>query len=115
MSRNYVRIQGNLGSKPEIKKTKEGNEYATLSVAVSERFYDTNKGQWVDTEARWFRGTAWEPLEISIAKNLEKGSIIDVEGRLTINEYKDKDGKQHQDYEITVTDLSEIVRQKKAA
>jgi single-strand DNA-binding protein len=115
MSRNYVRIQGNLGKKPEIKETKDGREYATFSVAVSERFYDTNASQWVETEAKWFKGKAWEPLEVNTAKNLEKGAIVDIEGRLDINEYEDKEGKKHHDYEITVTDLSEIVRQKKAA
>jgi single-strand DNA-binding protein len=86
-----------------------------MNVAVSERFYDTDKSQWVNTETQWFRAVAWNALEISEAKQLDKGSIVSVEGRININDYEDKEGNKRQSYEVTVSDISEIVRREKKA
>ncbi|MCI5108841.1 MAG: single-stranded DNA-binding protein [Candidatus Pacebacteria bacterium] len=110
---NNVELQGNLGKQPEIHTTKDGKEFATLSIATSSKYFDDKAKEWKETDPQWFKAVAWNPLEVSEAKHLDKGSLVHLKGRLQNNSYDDKDGQKRESVEIAVTSLSEIVRRKK--
>ncbi len=72
---------GILGRDPELKTSAAGKPWTRLNVACS----SGDATQWVQVAI--FGDTAHE-----LAANLHKGSRVYVEGRLTLNSWKAKDG-----------------------
>jgi len=112
MRNNYVRVKGNLGDKPDIRKTQDGKEVVFLSVAVTDTYYDKNLKEWKNTDTQWFKASAFTPLNVSEAKHLSKGSLVSIEGKLKTTKYKDDRGKDRVGIEIIVSSLEEVVRRK---
>ena len=50
--------------------------------------------------ATWFRVTLWGAQAESAAKYLTKGQLVYVEGRLRLEEWIDRDGKQRATLEV---------------
>ncbi|MDA0967620.1 MAG: single-stranded DNA-binding protein [Proteobacteria bacterium] len=112
MRNNYVRIKGNLGNKPDIRKTQDGKEAAFLSVAVTDRYCDKVTKEWKNTDTQWFKCAAFTPLEVSEAKQLSVGSLVSIEGKLKTTKYKDDSGQDRVGIEIIISSLEEVVRRK---
>jgi single-strand DNA-binding protein len=91
MSLNKVHLIGNLGSKPEMRKTAQGVSVATFSVATNEKWKDKNGVQ--QEKAEWHRVVAWDKLAEVCDKYLDKGKKVYVEGKLKTTEYE-KDGSK---------------------
>ena len=88
---NNVELIGNLGRDPEIRHTASGKKIATLSIATSESWKDSQSGEWRE-RTEWHRVVVFSEGLASIAeKHLEKGMKIRVEGKLRTDEYE-KDG-----------------------
>lgn len=101
--RNSVRLIGNLGDAPKVRKLESGKTVANFSIATSEIYYDQN-GKKV-SETTWHRLTAWGK-QAEIAENyLKKGSEIAVEGKLTNRSYEDKNGEKHYITEVVVNSI----------
>lgn len=82
---NDVWIEGRLGRDPELRTTKGGTSIATLSLAVEEKKTDGEKRTtWVDVKV--FKG-----LAVAVANTFGKGADIAVSGRLSVEEWDDKD------------------------
>lgn len=112
MRNNYVRIKGNLGNKPDIRKTSDGKEAAFLSVAVTDSYYDKVTKEWKKTDTQWFRCVAFTSIEVIEAKQLSKGSLVSIEGKLKTTKYKDDKGKDRVGIEIIISSLEEVVSRK---
>ena len=94
---NVAIIAGRLGSSVELRYTKNGTPCASFSLAV-DRDYKNDAGEkgtdWLDIVC--YRHTA----EI-VSQYGEKGSLLIVDGRLTVRRYdEDKDGRTRQRVEI---------------
>ncbi|MGC9355177.1 MAG: single-stranded DNA-binding protein [Mariniphaga sp.] len=101
--RNSVRLIGNLGDAPKVRKLDSGRKVANFSIATSEIYYDQS-GKKV-SETTWHRLVAWGK-QAEIAENyLKKGSEIAVEGKLTNRSYDDKNGEKHYITEVVVNSL----------
>ena len=87
-SLNRVTLVGRLGQDPELRTIPSGAQVCTFSVATDES-YLTN-GEW-KKETEWHRVVCWVKLAEQASKNLKKGSMICVEGKIKRREY-DKDG-----------------------
>lgn len=106
MSFNKIIIVGNLGRDPELKYTPQGTAVCTFSVATSEKQRDKyGDSQEVTT---WFRVTVWGKQAEAASKYLAKGKPVYVEGRLRLEEYTDRDGKNRSSLEVTATDIQFI-------
>lgn len=81
---NKVIIIGRVGKKPELKEGKRGNKYSSFSVAV-------NSFSGGKEETQWFDITTFNKIAESCSSNLDKGSVVAIEGKLQNNEYE-KDG-----------------------
>lgn len=112
MTNNFIQLKGNLGADPAIRKMQDGRDVATLSIAVTDRYYDKEEKAWRDTEVQWFRAVAFGALEISEARHLGKGALVHVTGRVKHSSYKDKEGNEKHSIEVIVSSLEEIVRRK---
>lgn len=98
MSFNKIILIGNLGRDPELRYTPQGKEVCSFSLATNEK-----KG--VDDITTWFRVTLWGKQAVTAHTYLTKGSPIYIEGRLRLETYTDKDGKQRTTLEVSATDL----------
>lgn len=85
--RNRVQLVGNLGMNPEIVNFENGKKIAKFTVATNETF-GTNGN--VKTETQWHNIVAWGKQAEIAEKQLQKGSEIAMEGRLTYRSYEDK-------------------------
>lgn len=106
MSFNKIILVGNLGRDPELRYTPQGSAVCNFSIATNEKRRD-KAGEMQDVTT-WFRVTLWEKKAETAAKYLTKGSPVYIEGRLRIDEWTDRDGKNRYTLEIQGTDMQFI-------
>ena len=101
--RNNVRLIGNLGDDPKVRKLDNGRTVANFSIATNE-IYKNSDGEKI-SETTWHRLVAWgKPAEVA-EKYLGKGSEIAVDGRLINRSYEDKTGEKHHVTEIVINNI----------
>ena len=98
MSFNKITIMGNLGRDPELRYTPQGDAVCNFSVAVSEKKRD--KTGELQEITNWFKVTLWRKQAETASKYLTKGSPIYIEGRLSVDEWTDRDGKNRFTLEV---------------
>ena len=103
MSFNKIIIVGNLGRDPELRYTPQGDAVCNFSVAVNDKRRDKT-GELQDSTT-WFRVTLWRRQAENASKYLTKGSPIYIEGRLKVEEWTDRDGKNRYTLEVQATDM----------
>jgi len=101
--KNRVQLIGNLGNKPEIKKTANGKKLAQFSLATSEDFRNS-KGEKIK-ETQWHRVIAWGKVAETAEKYLDKGKAVAIEGKLISRSYNDKDGNKKYISEVQVNEV----------
>ena len=103
MSFNKITIVGNLGRDPELRYTPQGDAVCNISVATTEKKRD--KAGDLQDATTWFRVTLWRKQAENASKYLTKGSPIYIEGKLRIEEWADRDGKNRYTLEVQATDM----------
>ena len=97
-SLNKAMLIGRLGADPEVRYTQSNTAVATLSIATSERFKDSNGEYQERTE--WHRVVAWSRLAEICQQYLKKGSQVYIEGPIQTRSWEDKDGQKKYTTEI---------------
>jgi single-strand DNA-binding protein len=106
MSFNKITLVGNLGRDPELRYTPQGTPVCSFTLATNERRKDrAGENQDVTT---WFRVTLWGRQAETASQYLSKGRPVYIEGRLRVEEWTDKDGKQRHTLEVHATDMQFI-------
>ena len=103
MSFNKITIVGNLGRDPELRYTPQGTAVCNFSMATNEKRRDKN-GEMQDITT-WFRITLWGRQAENASKYLQKGNPVYIEGRLKLDEWTDREGKQRYTLDVTATDM----------
>jgi len=103
MSFNKITIVGNLGRDPELRYTPQGNAVCNFSMATNEKRRDKS-GDLQDITT-WFRVTLWGRQAENASKFLQKGSPVYIEGRLRVDEWTDRDGKNRYTLEVNANDM----------
>ena len=103
MSFNKITIVGNLGRDPELRYTPQGIAVCDFSLATNERKRD--KSGEMQEVATWFRVTLWRNQAENAAKYLKKGSQVYIEGRLSLEEWTDRDGNTRQTLNVQASDM----------
>ena len=88
---NKAIIVGNLGRDPESRYSANGNAFASISIATSERWKDKNTGEQQE-KTEWHRVKLFGKLAELAGEYLKKGSQVYIEGRLQTTKYQDKEG-----------------------
>lgn len=99
---NKVQLLGNLGSDAELRITAGGQAVLKLRLACSESYLDKQNTKQERTE--WANCTVFGKRAEGLAKHLNKGDRIFVEGKLSTSSY-DKDGVKMYRTEVIVSDL----------
>lgn len=109
--RNRVQLVGNLGMNPEIVNFESGKKLAKFTVATNETFGSNGSAK---TETQWHNVVAWGKQAEIAEKNLQKGSEIAMEGRLTYRNYEDKNGVKKYVTEIVLSSYIVFPGEKKS-
>lgn len=94
-------IIGRLGRDPELRYTPQGKPVCSFSMAT-----DDKRGQ--EKVTTWFKVTLWGKQAETASQYLSKGSQVCIEGRISLEEWTDRDGKQHSNIAINATDMTFI-------
>ena len=93
---NKVLIKGRLVANPELRKTPNGLDVATFSVAV-------NRYGSKEMTADFINCVAWRNTGVFVSNYFTKGKEILLEGSLQTRQYQDKDtGKNRTAFEVVV-------------
>lgn len=103
MSFNKIIVVGNLGRDPEMRYTPQGTPVCSFTMATNEKRKD-RAGLQQDVTT-WFRVTVWGKQAETVSQYLTKGRSCYVEGRLRVEEWTDKEGKQRYTLEVNATDV----------
>ena len=95
---NKVILIGNLGRDPEVRHFDNGGMVARFSVATNESYRDKNN-EW-QTVTEWHDVVAWRNLAERAERQLHKGSMVYVEGKLTHRKWTDRDGNDRYSTEV---------------
>ena len=83
---NKVFLCGRLGVDPEVRTTKSGIAVANLSLGVTD--YTKDDGE----VTNWYDVTVWSRTAEVVDEYCSKGSLIHVEGCLSVDTWDDKNG-----------------------
>lgn len=97
-SLNKVMLIGRLGRDPEVRYLENGAAVAKFSIATSESYKD-KEGNWQEL-TEWHDIIAWRVLAERAEKQLAKGKLIYVEGKLTHRKWTDADGNNRRSTEV---------------
>ena len=100
---NKVILIGNLGRDPEVRRLDNGSAVAKFSVATNENYRDKS-GEW-QTQTEWHNIVVWRALAERAERDLKKGSLVYIEGKLTHRTWQDQDGKDRYTTEVVAYTL----------
>lgn len=103
MSFNKIILVGNLGRDPELRYTPQGTPVCSFTIATNEKRKD-RAGEMQDVTT-WFRVTLWGRQAEAASQYLTKGRPVYIEGRLRVEEWTDRDGRQRYTLEVHATDM----------
>ncbi len=95
---NKVTLIGHLGKDPEKRTLPSGASYVRFSIATNESYKDKD-GEWKD-QTEWHNIIMWRDMADRAEKQLKKGSLAFIEGKLTTQSWQDQDGKTQYRTEI---------------
>lgn len=102
MSFNKIILVGNLGKDPELRYTPAGDAVASFSLATNHK---TKNGE---KESIWWKVTLWRRQAETAAKYLKKGMPVYIEGRLALEKWTDRDGKEQVTLDVQATEMQFI-------
>jgi len=95
---NRVLLLGNLGADPELRSTAGGQSVLKFRLATTESYLDRNRTRQERTE--WHNVVIWGRRAEGLAKILNKGTRLCVEGSLRTSSYDDRDGNKRYRTEV---------------
>ena len=98
---NKLTIIGNLTRDPELRTTSAGKEVCSFTVAVNRRKTGNNQ----QTEADFFRVSAWDGLAKSCGQFLAKGRKVAVVGSVSVHTFQTQTGETKAQLEVSASDV----------
>ena len=99
-SYNKITLVGNVGNDPQLKIVGDNRKVTELSLAINEK---GRNGQPDKTE--WYRVSLWDTRADIAANYVRKGNSVLIEGRLSVRNYVDKDGKERYSLDVLASEI----------
>ncbi|MCP5103628.1 MAG: single-stranded DNA-binding protein [bacterium] len=97
---NKVILVGNVGREPEITHIPSlAKDVAKFSIATTEVFMDKKSNQFQDS-TEWHNIVAWGWTAKKVERDVHKGSLVLVEGKIKTRKWKDKNDQDRWSTEI---------------
>jgi len=103
---NKIILIGNLGKDPEIRRLEGGTAVGKFPIATNENYKDQS-GEW-QTKTEWHDVVVWRGLAERAERDLKKGSLAFVEGKLTHRKWQDKEGNNRYTTEIVANVIRKL-------
>lgn len=87
---NKVTLIGRLGKDPEVRTLDSGTNIAKFPLATDESYKDKN-GEW-QTITEWHNIIMWRDAAERAEKQLKKGFLVYIDGKLTNRSWQDENG-----------------------
>lgn len=100
---NKVMLIGNVGDKPEVRKTANGKSVTNISIATSENWNDASGQQQTRTE--WHKVVFYGVRADIVGEHVKKGDKLFVEGSIRTSQWKDKSGQDRFTTEVIAKSL----------
>ncbi|MCH2021633.1 MAG: single-stranded DNA-binding protein [Saprospiraceae bacterium] len=97
---NKVTLIGRLGKDPEVRTLENGTTIAKFSLATNESYKD-KVGEW-QTITEWHNIIMWREVADRAEKQLKKGYLVYVDGKLTNRSWQDENGNTKYITEVRV-------------
>lgn len=91
---------GNLGQDPEMRYTQDGDAVTNFSLAVNEPGFE---------DPLWLRVTCWRRQAETANEWLRKGDKVAVTGRISLDTWTGKDGKERFDIKIDARQVEFLI------
>lgn len=91
---NSVNIIGRVGGEVELRYTPSGKSVAALTLAVDDGWGENKKTAWIGV-------TLWGATAELAKKTVQKGDRLGISGRLSQEEWEDKEGKKQRKTKVT--------------
>lgn len=102
MSYAIINMEGRVVNEPEFKTGKDNREFCTFRFVVNQQLG-------AQENASFYNCTGNEVMANRIRKaGLVKGRLIHVVGRLTVREYKDRDGNTRTSVDVGILDWTYV-------
>jgi single-strand DNA-binding protein len=99
---NKIILMGHLGKDPDLRYTPQGKAVCSFTMATTEKRRDA------EPQTVWFKVTTWGHTAEAASKYLTKGTAVYIEGRLRIEEWTDRDGKNRYTLDVQASDMQFI-------
>jgi single-strand DNA-binding protein len=83
-------VVGRLTQDAAVKTLKDERKVVNFSIAVNDGYTDKKTSKWVATPT-FFSCSYW--LSTAIAQRLKKGNLVELNGRVSVNAWKDMQGE----------------------
>jgi single-strand DNA-binding protein len=103
---NKVILIGRIGKDPDTFQFDDGTKKISFSLATTESYRDKTSNDWKDI-TEWHNIVGYRYLA---EKNVAKGDLIYVEGKIKSRKYKDRDGNERYMTEIIAEKLNMLSR-----
>ena len=107
---NKVILIGRVGKDPDTFQFDDGTKKMSFSFATTENYRDKS-GEWKDS-TEWHNVVGYRYLA---EKNIAKGDLLYVEGKIKSRKYKDKDGNERYITEIVSEKINILIRHQAGA
>lgn len=96
---NQINLIGRVGGEVELRHTSSGKAVAGLTLAVDDGYGENKKTLWLDV-------TLWGVTAETAMKYVKKGDRLGISGRLTQDEWEDKQtGKKQRKTKVTAESM----------
>ncbi|MFA4845763.1 MAG: single-stranded DNA-binding protein [Patescibacteria group bacterium] len=102
-SLNKIMLLGRVGQDPEVRQTGSGKTVASFSLATSEQWKGADGEK--HEETTWHKIVAWNRTAEIVGEYVRKGGQIFIEGKLTIQEWEDRDGNKRTTPEVVASQV----------
>jgi single-strand DNA-binding protein len=101
----HISLTGYVATQPVARLVKEGVTTVSMRVAWTPRRQDRATGEWVDTNTSYATVVCWRKLATNAAVCLRKGDPVTVQGRLSVREFEDREGRPRTAVEIDASSI----------
>jgi single-strand DNA-binding protein len=103
-SLNKIILIGRLTANPEIKSTNDGISLAKFTIAVER----VDKSEGVTGQTDFFNVIAWRNLADKVQNQIQKGSLVVIEGIIITRSFETEPGKRKWSTEIEAKDIRNL-------
>lgn len=106
---NKIFLIGRITKKPELFATTSGSYICDFNIAINRPGAKDEDGEKITD---FIRCKVWNKLAENLVKFQDKGNLIALNGRLQVDYYTDKDGKNRTSTYVLVEELEYLERKK---